>query len=165
MGRISSQDFKSVDGGKLKLTINSTSEDAMVFELQNTNYHLEKWGKIKTFVMLVAFLGFSVTMNITNVYIFAIAIVLLIINIILLAQLVDSGNKRVSRDWQEINIYSGLSETLSIIRNFTVQKTIKRAFGREENLLIPRNELKSVVINEVFDNVRSPSSSIDPPLF
>lgn len=153
MGRITYRDCKSVEGGNLKLVINSTSEDAMILELQNINYNMEKWGKIKTFVMLVAFLVFSTTMNITNVYIFAIAIVLLVINVVLLVQLVDTGKLR------RVNILVHkqtflFAETLSIIRHFTVQKTTKRAFGREEHLLVPSNELKSVVINEVFDNVR-----------
>lgn len=48
-----------------------------------------------------------------------------------------------------------LSETISIVRNFTFQKTIHKTFGRKETSMIPCKELKSLVINEVFDNVRN----------
>lgn len=91
MGRISSRDCKSVEGQQLKLVIDSVSEDAMVMELQNTNHSSEKWYKIKTFAMLVAFLVFSSSMQVTNVFIFAIASVLLLINTFLLISLVDKG--------------------------------------------------------------------------
>lgn len=45
-------------------------------------------------------------------------------------------------------------ETVSIVRNFTFQKTITKAFGRQTTTMISCKELKSLVINEIFDNVR-----------
>lgn len=96
MGRVTIKDCKSVEGEKLQLVVNSTTEDAMVLELLNPNYNSEKWNKIKTFVMLLAFIIFSSSMHITNVFIFAIAIVLLLINAFLLMQIVEKGGWEMS---------------------------------------------------------------------
>lgn len=91
MGRVTNKECRNVEGQKLQLVVNSTTEDAMVLELQNPNYNSEKWHKIKTFVMLLAFIIFSTSMHITNVFIFAIAIVLLLINAFLLMQVIEKG--------------------------------------------------------------------------
>lgn len=91
MGRLTTKDCKSVEGDNLKLVVNSTSDDAMVVELHNPSYNTEKWGKIKTFVMLIMFIGLSTSMNITNIFILAIAGILLLVNLFLLLQLVDKG--------------------------------------------------------------------------
>lgn len=55
-------------------------------------------------------------------------------------------------DWQLNDV---IPETVSIVRRFTFHKTTTRAFGRTETSMVPCNELKSLVINEVFDNVRN----------
>lgn len=91
MGRLTQKDFRSVEGETLKLTVNSSSDDAMTVELQNPNYNTEKWGKIKTFVMLIMFIGLSTSMNITNIFVLGLAGVLLLVNLFLLMQLVDKG--------------------------------------------------------------------------
>lgn len=91
MGRLTTKDCLSVEGEALKLVVNSTSDDAMVMDLQNPKYNTEKWGKIKTFVMLLMFIGLSSSMNISNVFILAIAVILLLVNLYLLMQLVDKG--------------------------------------------------------------------------
>lgn len=155
MGRLTTKDCKSVDGDTLKLVVNSTSDDAMVVELQNPSYNTEKWGKIKTFVMLLMFIGLSTSMNITNIFILAIAGILLLVNLFLLLQLVDKGgfDSLSAGTSVQSNRYC-LSETVSIVRKFTFQKTTTKAFGRKETSAIPCNELKGLVINEVFDNVR-----------
>ena len=79
----------------MKLVVNSTSEDAMILELQNPNYNSEKWHKIKTFVMLLMFIGLSSSLKITNLIILAIALVLLLVNVYLILQVVDKGRKKV----------------------------------------------------------------------
>lgn len=91
MGRITTKECKSVEGENLKLTIQSSSDDAMVVELQNSSYNSEKWGKIKSFVMLLMFIGLSSSMSFTNVYILAIAVFLLMVNLFLIVQLVEKG--------------------------------------------------------------------------
>lgn len=97
-GRVTNKDCRNIEGQKLKLVINSGSDEAMVVELQNPSFNAEKWNKIKTFVMLLAFLIFSGSMQITNAFIFGIAITLLIINAFLFLQLIEKGacNQRVT---------------------------------------------------------------------
>lgn len=157
MGRLTTKDCKSVEGENLKLVVNSTSDDAMVLELHNSNYNTEKWGKIKTFVMLLMFIGLSSSLNISNIVILIIATILLLVNLYLILQLVDKGDneRQIDVESESNPFLLPLPETISIVRKYSLQKTTTKAFGRQETSAIPCAELKSLVINEVFDNVRN----------
>lgn len=87
---VKKMDVISVDGQRLKLIFNEYN-DTIQADLLNPHYHTEKWAKIKTFVMLIMFIGLSTSMHMTNMFVLAIAVVLLGINLFLLLQLIDKG--------------------------------------------------------------------------
>lgn len=120
MGRITTKDCMNIEGEKLKLTINTTSEDSMVVDLVNVNYTKDLWSKIKTFVMLLMFIGLSSSLNFTNVFILVIAVILLLVNLFLLVQLVHKGK---SESW----FYSG-------VQSINREKIFQSPFPSSNNL-------------------------------
>lgn len=130
MGRLTTKDCKSVEGENLKLVVNSTSDDAMVLELHNSNYNTEKWGKIKTFVMLLMFIGLSSSLNISNIVILIIATILLLVNLYLILQLVDKGDNERQIDVEsESNPFSPPSS-----RNHLHRQEVQLAKDHDQGL-------------------------------